>query len=182
MTANEFNCAHQSLWSWVQRAEVCAELLSDIFHAGDGIAVSDIGCGDGKLEPLLRKLGLVRSYQGYDIRPQSDKVIQFDVQKDNLPKGSDVIVMLGVIEYLNELPSALAALSARAPYLVLSHVIKQNDEYTPARRKELGWLNHLSDDELTACLARANYDVIQKRMDKEDKNILIACRSKNFIS
>jgi hypothetical protein len=180
MTSNEFNCAHQGLWSWMQRAEVCADLLLDIFPSGEGVAVSDIGCGDGKLEPLLRKGGLVRTYQGYDIRPQSDKVIPFDVHKDQLPKGFDVIVMLGVIEYLNELPTVLTALSAQAPYLVLSHVIKQSDEYTPERRKELGWLNHLSRDELTSCLATANYDVMQARMDKENKTILIACRSRIF--
>lgn len=180
MAFDEFNCAHQGLWSWVQRAEVCAELASEIFKGQGELRVSDIGCGDGKLEPILRKCGLVRTYQGYDIRPQSDKVIPFDVHTDILPVGSDLIVMLGVIEYLSDLPTVLKSLSVRAPYLVVSHVIKQSAEYTPERCKELGWLNHLSREELTACLNSAQYDVIQSRMDKENKTILIGCRSRHF--
>lgn len=180
MAFDEFNCAHQGLWSWLQRAAVCSELLLEVFKGHGGLSVSDIGCGDGKLEPILRQCGLAQTYQGYDIRPQSDKVVPFDVHKDILPQGADLIVMLGVIEYLNDLPSVLASLATRAPYLVISHVIKQSAEYTPERCKELGWLNHLSRDELIACLNSATYDVMQDRMDKENKTILIACRSRNF--
>lgn len=180
MAVSTFNCSDQTQWSWVQRAEVCLDLVVDVLPKHCSGVLADIGCGDRKLLRALEGRGLQIRYQGYDLNPQSEEVEAFDVRRDLLPSEIDLAVMLGVTEYLEDLPAVLRSLSSQAPRLILSHVIRQSDEYTPERRAKLGWLNHLSRDELREIVQNANFEVLGERMDLENKTLLLACQSTLF--
>ncbi len=117
------------------------------------------------------------SYTGYDLLPQSPETRRFDVRSESLPPGHDVVVMLGVIEYLSDLANALQRLSRCVPHLVLSHVIRQGDTYSPDRLRELGWINHLSARELEDLLADCSYAVEARRTAPDGRTMLFRCMS-----
>ena len=174
-----FNCADQTTPTWRQRADVCAELLTVLVPArGMPLQLADIGCGDQKLRDSLRARGVSMDYTGYDLLPQTSDVHRFDVRSDLLPRQHDVAVMLGVIEYLQDLPVALGRLARQVPYLVLSHVIRQGDTYTPDMLAKLGWVNHMERSELEAQLARSGYAITAQRMAPDGRTMLFACESR----
>ena len=173
-----FNCNDQTAASWTQRAVVAVNLIKNIeLKNKHQLSVADIGCGDQKLRSALLAQGVDCHYCGYDLLPQSSEVTQFDVRSDALPHEHDVLVMLGVIEYLDALPGVLPSLSRQAPYLVVSHVIRKDDTYSPQKRAELGWLNHLSQDEIEQLLSASGYIVLDRQLDTEGKTMLFMCES-----
>lgn len=141
------------------------------------LSIADIGCGDQKLRGALLTQGVDCHYCGYDLLPQSSEVMPFDVRTDALPHKHDVLVMLGVIEYLEALPSVLTSLARQAPYLVVSHVIRQDDTYSPQKCAELGWLNHLSQNEIEQLLGASGFIVQEHLLDAKGTTILFSCKS-----
>jgi hypothetical protein len=174
-----FNCADQATPTWRQRADVCAELLTGLVPArGAPLQLADIGCGDQKLRDSLRACGVSVDYTGYDLLPQTSDVHRFDVRSDLLPRQHDVAVMLGVIEYLQDLPVALGRLARQVPYLVLSHVIRQGDTYTPEMLAKLGWVNHLALGELEELLSNSGYAESTHRLTPDGRTMLVVCVSR----
>jgi hypothetical protein len=177
-THRPFNCDDQGTLAWRQRADACVALLRSIVSPCDGLlSLADIGCGDQKLRDALRVHGVQCRYQGYDLLPQSLEVHCFDVRRDSLPKIHDIAVMLGVIEYLRNLPEVLMALAPRVPYLIVSHVFRQNGLYTAERLAELGWLHHLSEKELDGILTNSGFSVIERCIAPDTRTLLLSCRS-----
>lgn len=176
-----FNCKDQTRPSWMQRAELCADMLLAHVPLGSAeLTLADIGCGDQKLKEVLLNRELQFIYTGYDLIPQSPDVRLLDIAYEPLPCAFDVAVMLGVIEYLETLPDVLNQLSKQVKFFVLSHVIRQDDAYTPSRRAELGWVNHLSKDELTKMLSLSGFSVVNQRIDAEGKTLLTVCCSNKY--
>lgn len=176
-----FNCSDQANPTWHQRAELCAELVGSLeFSSKKELALADIGCGDQKLREALRQRGLNCHYEGFDLMPQSSDVTRFDLQSDVLPRTYDVVVLLGVIEYLEQVEKVLAALVLKAPWLVLSHVIRQGDYYTTERRVELGWRNHFTETEIGRVLENNGLAVVRRELTSDNRTLLIVCRSMRF--
>lgn len=172
-----FNCKDQNAETWSGRAEICADMLAHIQTLiGDSLDVADVGCGDMKLKRSLDRRGTPCRYDGFDLIPQSNEVKPFDLRRDRLPRSYDVATLLGVIEYIEPLDNALAALAEQSDYVVLSHVIKQDDSYPPAKCRELGWINHLTQDELESKLGRAGLLISESCLDPEGKTLLMLCR------
>ena len=174
-----FNCADQATPTWVQRAAVCADLLAAMFPAkGAVMSLADVGCGDQKLHGSLHERGLSVIYTGYDLLPQAPEVRRFDVRCDTLPPGHDVVVMLGVIEYLSDVSGAIGRLASSVPFLVLSHVIRQEASYNQAELAELGWINHLSEEELESMLAASGFAISDRRFSPDGRTLLVASVSR----
>lgn len=173
-----FNCDDQETLTWRQRADACVGLLRSIVFPCDGLfSLADIGCGDQKLRDALRMNGVQCRYQGYDLFPQSPEVHCFDVRCDSLPKIHDVAVMLGVIEYLPNLPEILMGLAPQVPYLIVSHVFRQNGLYTAERLAELGWVHHFSEKELDGILTNNGFSVLERCTAPDTRTLLLSCRS-----
>lgn len=176
-----FNCSDQTNPTWRERAELCAELVQSLaLPPGRVFSLADIGCGDRKLRDALRHRGLNCRYDGYDLLPQSPEITRFDLRSDVLPRIYDVVVLLGVIEYLEKVETVFAALAAQAPWLVLSHVIRQDDHYTAARRAELGWRNHFTEAELARTLEGNGLAVVRRGLTSDRRTLLAVCRSLRF--
>ena len=176
-----FNCADQATATWFERAQVCADLVGSIpCQLGTPLSLADIGCGDQKLRNALEPRGLLFSYSGYDLLPQTPDVDMFDVRRDALPRKHDVAIMLGVIEYLADLATVLAGLARDVRYLVVSHVVRQNDEYSAEHLTALGWLNHLAAGQLESMLKSSGFLVMDGRMTPDGKTKVFLCRSAAF--
>lgn len=176
-----FNCGDQDNPTWRERAALCAEFVAGLeFRSGRGVSVADIGCGDQKLREALRRKGLACRYKGYDILPQTEDVVRMDVESEALPDTYDVVVMLGVVEYLKNVEQVFASLALQAPWLLLSHVIRQGDYYSEARRAELGWRNHLTKEMITHMLEHHGLAVVRNEMTSDNRTLLMLCRSLRF--
>jgi hypothetical protein len=173
-----FNCADQATPTWLQRAEAAAELLAGVpCRDGAPLLVADVGCGDQKLRAALRARGLRADCRGYDLQPQAPDVERFDVRTDALPRPHDVAVLLGVIEYLDDLQGVLARLTAQVPWLLLSHVVRQGGGYSDAQLRALGWRQHLAAGELEQVVQRAGGAVVGRRTAPDGRTVLWLCRS-----
>ena len=177
-TRRPYNCNEQGTRTWHERAELCAELVASLYHhSSQPFSLADIGCGDQKLRDALRRKGLACRYQGYDILPGSQEVARLDVQSETLPFTYDVVVMLGVVEYLEKAEPVFASLALQARWLLLSHVVRQGEYYSEARRAELGWRNHLTRDMITGMLENSGLAVVRDQMTSDNRTLLIVCRS-----
>jgi hypothetical protein len=176
-----FNCGDQSNPSWRERAELCAELVASLdLRSSQGFSLADIGCGDQKLRDALHRQGLTCRYQGYDILPQSKAVARLDVQSETLPCPYDVVVLLGVVEYLENVEQVFASLAIQAPWLLVSHVVRQGEYYTEARRADLGWRNHLTKHEIIGLLETSGLAVVRSSMTSDNRTLIIVCRSARY--
>jgi hypothetical protein len=171
-----FHCGEQTAATWGVRAAAAAALLAELSAARrEGATLADIGCGDGKLRDALRARGLGIRWQGYDLHPQAAEVTRFDVRSEQLPQPVAVAALLGVADYLPDLPQVLAALADRAESLVASHVVRDDRLYPPDRRRELGWVNHVDADAFVQLLSAAGWRVLARRRTDEGRTQIVLC-------
>jgi hypothetical protein len=171
-----FNLDRQCSSAWVDRAEICVDLLRQIDSRGSALAVADIGCGDQKLRDIACRNGLTLRYTGYDVQPQAANVERFDIERDVIDRPVDVAVMLGVIEYVADPRSALVRLAEFAPRLILSHAVRDGDRYSCAELAKLGWRNHLYRVELEALLVETGWTIQTTRETPDSKTWLWAAQ------
>jgi hypothetical protein len=112
--------------------------------------------------------------------PGSEDVVRLDVQSEKLPCRYDVVVLLGVVEYLEHLEDVFASLALQARWLLLSHVVQEGEYYTEARRAELGWRTHLTTGQITSMLEKSGLAVVRSDMTSDDRTLLMVCRSLRF--
>lgn len=176
MTNNfQFNIESQRSLGWLDRVEKSASLL----HALNGIflgtpTLADMGCGDQKLRAALIDRGIDCLYQGFDINPQSLDVKRFDVNTDNLEIDYDIIVALGLTEYV-DLNNLLISMRKKCSYFVVSHVLKNPMYYTDSDLIKLGWMNHLSAEDFQKYLLDAGFDVMRTDMTTNGKVKIWLC-------
>lgn len=179
LTPFPFNCDDQSTTTWKQRADLCAELMTSLMaRSKEGFSLADVGCGDEKLRAVIKASGIRCKYHGYDLFPQGREVRQLNVEKEYLPQAYDLGVMLGVIEYLECLEQTLRKLAERVAYLIVSHVIRQNDRYTSEQLNKLKWRNHLSEAEIETVLDRNGFVTVSRSIAPDRRTMLFACRSR----
>jgi len=175
MKSFKFNIESQTSDGWLDRAQKCAQLifsLEDVLAASPSLA--DVGCGDQKLRNLLMMGPFNFRYHGYDIYPQSSDVMKFDANKDDLGANFDVIASLGLTEYI-DLPRFLSSMRKRCRFFIVSHVLRNSDQYGEADLRRLGWVNHLSAEDFEANLLLAKFNVLQTRITKNSKTKIWLC-------
>ena len=172
-----FNLNDQARPSWFDRAVKCAEMISDISDGETPILLSDIGCGDRKLEGCLTELDVRADYRGYDLVPQSNAVRKLDLSTESPEPGSDVIVLLGVVEYLADISEVLRRLHGVTRWLVVSHVVSDFSDYSAQRLDELGWRQHLSQKNFERLLHETSFTVDKCVRTTNGKTLLWRCKA-----
>ncbi|MEZ5653652.1 MAG: hypothetical protein R3E87_24215 [Burkholderiaceae bacterium] len=113
-----------------------------------------------KFEQALQAGGLVVEYHAFDLHPQHPRVRPFDANTQPLPAHFDLLVMLGVTEYLSDLPASLARFAPATRLGLFSHVVSELSSHQPGRIAELGWRNHLSSGEFESVCERSGWQAV----------------------
>jgi hypothetical protein len=117
--------------------------------------VIEFGAGNRVLE---RYLDESCTYAPSDIVDRGPGTIVCDLNRRPLPElgvgAYDVTVLMGVLEYMRDMPSVLDWLTDLAPTCVLSYACARGRRSFPSRivgavgRLKAGWLNSYCDDEI----------------------------------
>lgn len=128
--------------SWESRTQRAAELIPRSSR------VIEFGAGNRTLE---RHLDRSCTYTPSDIVERGPGTIVCDLNSTPLPDlgadGYDVAVLMGVLEYMRDMPSVLDWLTELAPICVLSYACARGGRFSPRRalgvagRLRSGWLN-----------------------------------------
>jgi hypothetical protein len=98
--------------TWDKRARIAGEWLQT------DLVVADIGCGLMTLEAYLPK---ATTYVPMDLLARDSRTLVFDLRKDPIPLiECDVAVMLGVLEYIDDVVPVLEQLN-QFPRSVISY-------------------------------------------------------------
>ena len=158
-----FNLGTQKRATWVERAAIAADLLEGVLDPG--AIVADVGCGDQKLKRELMSRRADVRYRGFDIMPQHSSVTKFDIQSEELPASFSAVTLLGVLEYVRDIPATLNRIARAAPYLVVSHVNPEEGNL-PAERLAT-WTSVLTGAEFEKALRAAGYCILDCRMTSD---------------
>jgi hypothetical protein len=155
--------------AWDARAEFAAAYIPA------GARVLDLGCGRMALRGFLPN---TCSYQGCDLVAREPGTIVCDFNAGAFPADAaadaDVVVMLGVLEYVADADSFFENLRRSKCEIVLSYC--PSDFSTALDRPSLGWISHFGLAELAALCDRHGFRV--ERTDRFDElQILIKLRA-----
>lgn len=143
--------------SWDARAEAAARMLPD------GASILEIGVGAGAFRALVAGR---HPYLGADLVPLDPETLPLDLDLDPLPAGTfDVVAMLGVLEYLHAPYEALRKARASGRRALFSYCcLKAGADRAQIvrKRRERGWINGWSRDELLASAGRAGWRVARE--------------------
>lgn len=117
------------LQDWSRRAEKAVEFLRP-----DDRTVVEIGCGANQ---ALRSLIGDRIYLPADLHQWTQDTIVCDLNAGQYPSTldkADVCFMLGVLEYLEDVPTVLHTLAGRVPSIVVSYTTRDHHPKPVAAR------------------------------------------------
>lgn len=138
--------------SWDARAEAAARM------APDNASILEIGVGAGAFRALVSHRC---RYLGADLAPLDPETLRLDLDRDPLPAGPfDLVVMLGVMEYLRAPDRALRKARASGRSALFSYCcLKAGADRAQIvrRRRERRWINDWTRDELIAAVERAEW-------------------------
>jgi tetratricopeptide (TPR) repeat protein len=143
--------------AWERRAALAAD------HIAAGSTVLDLGCGAMTLE---RCLPLGCAYLPVDVVRRDERTRVCDFNRDGLPSagGASAVAVLGVLEYVFDVRAFLRGLRGYGLPIVLSYC--PVDFASDVDRGALGWVNHLSRQELIDALSGAGLHVrAEQRID-----------------
>jgi Flp pilus assembly protein TadD len=149
--------------AWNERARLAADFIPA------GATVLDLGCGrmalEGCLPPGCR-------YTPCDIVRRDERTLVCDFNEQPIPRppGATHITTLGVLEYIHDWQSFLRQLRAFALPVVLSYC--PTDFTSHLDRNALGWINHLSLQELCAGFAEAGFH-LQSSLRPDSNQVLL---------
>ena len=133
---------------WGERARLAAKFIAS------NSTVLDIGCGRMQLKSFLPE-GC--TYTPADQVKWTDEVVKIDLDQRNFPPGNfDCIVILGVLEYL-QAPAFPITRSAEACAKLITTYCHPLSGIDTARRRQNGWVNDLSEADLTALIVAAGW-------------------------
>ncbi len=149
--------------SWNARARIAADFIPS------GATVLDIGCGAMALEQFLPP-GC--SYAPCDVVKRDERTSVCDLNAGQLPSAQNAthISMLGVLEYVHDWQNLLRQLRAFRLPLILSYC--PTDFTAHLDRPALGWINHLSLQDLCSGLSEVGFQ-IQTSLRVDANQILI---------
>jgi hypothetical protein len=137
--------------SWESRTRKAAALVPA------NSRVIEFGAGNRRLE---RYLDPSCTYVASDIVDRGPGTILYDLNRRPLPdlgeSGYDVAVILGVLEYLRDVPAVIDWLAKYVGVCVLSYVCTESNRYSLRARWEsfkrlrAGWMNNYREDEISS--------------------------------
>ncbi|WP_246289080.1 methyltransferase domain-containing protein [Rhizobium indigoferae] len=160
----------------MDRANISADLIAKAASlSGRPRAIlADIGCGDGKLGPLVASKRAGFTYRGFDLHPQRKGITPFDLRKDKLEDRYDVIALLGVLEYISDLQSVLRHLRDHCSFLVVSHVSNRVGMSADEMAK-LNWTTVLSKGAFSSELTKAGFSIVEDRTTTNGQTVIWLC-------
>jgi len=160
-----YNCDRQG--DWDERAKTAVGLLAkqqEVVRARvrPPISIADFGAGNERLRPLLAgELDTPHEYLPYDIDPQLPTTVQLDVTRELPRRDFDVVICLGLLEYLDSVQSFAASLHAHCHLALVSYVARDNPaDIGDDLRRDLGWVSHMADEDLEAAFATAGFSLL----------------------
>jgi hypothetical protein len=136
--------------SWEPRSRFAAQLI------GRNSTVLDLGCGRMLIEKYLRS-GC--TYLPADVARRDARTLHCDINRGELPPEADdvdVVLMLGVIEYVFDLPALFARLARGRGRVMVTYCDPETSRLSSfEQRAALGWVNALSRTELKSLFAAA---------------------------
>lgn len=160
----------------MDRARISADLIvkAASLSGRSQTILADIGCGDGKLGPLVASKRPGFTYRGFDLYPQKKGITTFDLRKDKLEDRYDVIALLGVLEYISDLQSVLCHLRDHCNYLVVSHVSNRVGMSAQEMAK-LNWSTVLSKGAFSSELIKAGFSIIEDQTTANGQTVIWLC-------
>jgi hypothetical protein len=143
---------------WERRAQLAAEWLR-----GERV-VADIGCGLMTLEGFLPKSS---TYVPMDVVRRDARTILVDLNEEKIPVvACDAAVLLGVLEYVDDLESIFAQLRLFPKTLFSYNHISFNDFLWIAglRPKLVTWRNRHTKSSLRRLLRSSGLQIIRERL------------------
>lgn len=152
--------------AWEARAAALFQLFfSQLYSEGTEYRVAEFGCGVNA--PVSKILEGKSNFhvQKFDLKPWDSDTIVLDLNDPDakLP-DSEIFVLSGVLEYLNNADALLIRLMGACRYLLLSYAYlpikcsRDDEAYlreVSSRCSVHGWRNHYSSTELVKILAGA---------------------------
>jgi len=149
--------------SWDARAEAAARM------APDNVSILEIGVGAGAFRALVSRRC---RYLGADLSPLDPETLPLDLDLDPLPPGTfDVVVMLGVLEYLRAPDQALRKARASGRRALFSYCcLKAGADRARIvrKRRERRWISDWTRDELIANAERAGWRLAREEPFNEE--------------
>jgi hypothetical protein len=175
---NHFNCFEQKDEAWIDRAEIAANLIAEITQSTERkpFRLADIGCGDQKLRGMLMARIEGVEYLGFDLIPQSESVIAFDLENQTLPVVMDAAVLLGVLEYSEDILAALVRLRPMTRFLVVSHAVKDLREKDQRSKRRLNWKSHLTEADFAETLTMSGFAITDRRLTSNNRSVVWVCK------
>jgi hypothetical protein len=179
---HRFNCLDQNAPTWDERAaaavELCRRHVRPDNADGGRVIIADLGCGNRRLEAILAAgVPFRHEYRGYDLHPQSRRTVGIDLQRELPPGPVDVACLLGVLEYMADVPAFLSRLFAFAPIAVVSYTIFDCPApLSPAERRTRGWLSDYTRDQFEALLNATGYAVDDRATVSGDRTVIWLAR------
>jgi methyltransferase family protein len=146
--------------TWDARARLAAQYITDGTH------ILDLGCGRMALRRFLPPRCV---YRGCDLVARDDDTVVCNFNAGEFPeevsRKVDVIVLLGVLEYIVDVDAFFDRLRYSNRDVVLSY--SPREWSSNIDRAALGWFNALSLDELAAIFRRFGFAIV--RFDQVDR-------------
>lgn len=151
--------------AWDRRAEIAAQFIPA------GARVLDLGCGR---MALRRFLPFGCAYVPCDLVARDGDTVVCDFNAGEFPAreaaDADVVVMLGVLEYIADTDAFLAKLKQSGRDVVLSYCMQEGS--AALDRPSLGWMNNFSTVDLAVLFDRHGYRV-ERSEQIDDLQILM---------
>ena len=152
---------------WAARAQFVSRLLPP------GLRVLDIGCGGMDVERFVSP----KEYIPVDIAARDKRTTVIDLNARPLPEDllsrPDVVVALGVFEYIVDVDRVLEAVArAGKPFLFTYCVVERN---VGADRRADDWINDFTEADLTAKARAAGFEIVQRLVFNRTQLELLAC-------
>jgi hypothetical protein len=142
---------------WQKRTQLAAEWLQD------SQVVADIGCGLMSLETFLP---VHATYLPMDVVRRDARTVVFDLNRENIPPVTcDVAVLLGVVEYVDDLAAVFRQLHQFPKTLLSYNHVSINDVLWKAglRKKNVDWRNRHTKRSVRQLLAGARLAIVRER-------------------
>jgi hypothetical protein len=140
---------------WSDRSVAAGQMLPSGRH------ICDIGCG---MQGLREHLPAGSTYLPADLRAWTPEVMVCDLNAGHLPERylaqCHVVCLLGVIEYVYDLPRLFEALRQRVETILVSYNCVDLAEVD---RAGYGWVNSLSSEQVPALLQDHGFRPVEVR-------------------
>lgn len=170
MLAKFYNSLFDKKWehfeyfddSWKKRIEIMSNYIKP------GETVLDLGCGKMWLKEYLKQDNL---YIGVDYKVRGENTLLCNFNLKEFPKFKvDISFVSGTLEYINNLGWFIGQISYYSNSCVASYCATNHFPDIKFRKK-LGWVNHLSDEEIISVFNKNSMYLGEKVLTKEKNSI-----------